>query len=296
MFFSKWKKDPLQGPIVIRRRQPQEQQEERLQRQIQKMKADMKELGEEMKAMKQDLKICKDICFSDKENLIAIIKKNPMMLQEAPDELKQDVEVIEEAVQRNPESIQFMDIKLRNDSDFFTTLFLKHPHYKILDYIGDDLKCDADFFLSILREGYLNAIEYASQELLLQKSFVLQCHEINPILLKNVPDKFFYEYDNVKELVQKDGLCLRYASHELQGDKTIVNLAVNQNVAAFQYASEDLRKEVTFNQELFRKNKLVIAYVDHTMYDDLVFMGTVGTGSVEFQTYATERMKNVFHF
>ena len=218
-----------------------------------------------------------------------------MMLQEAPDEFKRDVEVIEEAVQRNPASIQFMDISLRNNAKFFTKLFLKYHDYKILDYIGDELKCNADFLLCILRKGYLKVMEYASQELLLQKSFVLQCHELNPELLKNIPLEFFNQYENVQELVQKDGLCLRYASDELRGNKAIVRLAVNQNVEAFQYASEQLRKEVTFNQELFRKNKLVIAHVDHSMYDDLVFMGTVGTGSIEFQTYATARMKNLFH-
>ena len=153
---------------MIQRRRQAPQQEERLQRQIQKMKADMKKYEEDMKTMKQDLKICRDICFSDQKNFIAIIKKNPMMLQEAPDEFKRDVEVIEEAVQRNPASIQFMDISLRNNAKFFTKLFLKYHDYKILDYIGDELKC-CRFFVMYIAKRIIKVMEYASQELLYRK-------------------------------------------------------------------------------------------------------------------------------
>ena len=72
---------------------------------------------------------------------------------------------------------------------------------------------------------------------------------------KKSPEELRGNREVVLNVVQQDGLILKYVSVELRGDREVVLAAVTQNSLALQYTSYELLDDKLFLIECYRLNK-----------------------------------------
>ncbi len=131
---------------------------------------------------------------------MAAVRKNGKALEFASEELKDDLEVLIEAVQSN-------SFAFRHFSDEMNSLVIA-----LSEYYNDTN------FVNLLKKinGFTknNVLEEVQK-----KGCFLQC----------VPRSFKSDFDIVLAAVSQDGMALEYASDELQADNRIVEAALSNN-------------------------------------------------------------------
>ena len=149
---------------------------------------------------------------NDKEVVLEAIKQNPAAFYYASNELKNDKEVALEAIKQDELAFYFVSDALKNDKDFVLEVVKRNP--AAFYFASDELKNDKEVVLeAIKRDG--EALQYASNNLRNNKDFVLEVVKRNGWAFEYVPDKF--RNDNT----------LNYISNIAKDPKTFSSLPLN---------------------------------------------------------------------
>lgn len=207
-----------------------------------------------------------------KEGLLKVIESGYLRcIEEAPEELKQNEEVISVYKDKLMEKLKEytdMDDEQRYKGgrnlyiDFLQKAFFHAPTkiksdkevvlladkagiVSALNFVDSDLKSDKEFWLEVVHNGGSMLIESASEELKRDREFILTA-------------------------VQNNGYNLRYASAELRADKEIVCEAIRRGDSSCLYnADQGLKSDREFVLYVIEHiNGDVLPYMDKNLLND----------------------------
>lgn len=157
---------------------------------------------------------------ADKNLVMYVLTKQPMMLEFAAGDLKADREVVSRAVAQSGEALKYASEALQDDAEV------------VLLAAGS--KYSEDFFA------------FASRRLRRDRSFVRRVVSESGRALLHAAEKLRGDKETVLAAVSQYGLALECASDELRRDKDVVLAAFSQDSSALDFASDELKQDKDF--------------------------------------------------
>ncbi|EFC43091.1 predicted protein [Naegleria gruberi] len=165
----------------------------------------------------------------------------------------------------------------------------------VIQYFTNEDKNNIELVKLAFNNNY-NSLQFASEEIRKNFKLMQEFSEKEPLCLEYILDvnNIIYKL-NMKNLVQKNGLALQYATESDKNNIDIVKLAVKQNPQSLRYSSKDIREnflpyslksifdifrnysnEFTKNKrivlESIRENVLAFEYADIVFKNDFEFI------------------------
>lgn len=199
--------------------------------------------------------------IDNKEELLTLLKENPLLIEVASDLLKKDKdvalsnvrndgyalmyqkefqdddEVVLASVEINGMSLRYASERLRSDKSIVLAAVKNDPQAK--QYASEELKKDYDILkTTALHYGFVNLPD----DLRNDRDFALAIvkHDANRL---DKAGKFKEDKEFVMEVVKIYGKALQYASKGLQNDREVVLEAMKKDLYAFNYASKALQND-----------------------------------------------------
>jgi hypothetical protein len=154
---------------------------------------------------------------NDKDVVLEAVSLTPTSLQYASKELKNDKDVVTEAVRRDGVSFYYASDELKNDRDFILSLLDIDKKLYFFEYISDDAKQDYPFVEYVLTNRIAILESMLRRGLTKDKGFHQILDTVPEILIK----KWF-----MMVFITKDPSILPYLCTDLKMDKDIVLTAI----------------------------------------------------------------------
>jgi hypothetical protein len=239
--------------------------------------------------------ISKSVEIESKKELLDLVKQDPWNLQYGSTELKNDPEIVLEAVKRCGKTLRFASDSLKNNKQIIYEAAKEEP--SSLKYISKDLGIHSQFIQMVSKKGDFDTfldnnnndrkkvlssvqkdgmkLKYASDELKNDKNVVMTAVKQNGLALKFCP--FFDDFEVAMEAVKQNGSALNYCSKRLKDDKTIVFEAIKKRG----------KEENIF---IVAKNPLLYAS-DRLKDDEEILLLSLKTDGNALE-FASDRLKN----
>jgi hypothetical protein len=231
------------------------------------------------KALKIDgavLPFCSSKYQSKKDIIIdALTNINPIyyhwknILENINDELKDDKDLINYAVTKNPKSFKSASERLKKDREIVENTLRNDS--SMIEYISDSLKDDKEIVKLALsknnkqKDRSSGLLEFASERLKNDKELAL-------FAINSDHNNFKYLTENLKDdkevafaAVKGNGLNLKYASYRLRKDFDVALTAVKNNSASFEFVLESLKNDIDFVLESIKKDPSIKKYLNDSM-------------------------------
>eukprot|EP00971_Amphidinium_carterae_P116316 2304105-Amphidinium_carterae.2 len=111
---------------------------------------------------------------------------------------------------------------------------------------AEELRSDPDFILEVMSIDVIDAVGYASKELMCDRSFVMAAVSQRAYSLNYVSDALKQDREIVMKAVENNGFMLQDVLEELKSDRSIVMTAVMSDPDALQFAADVLLEDETF--------------------------------------------------
>ena len=175
------------------------------------------------------------------------VSYNGLNLEFASDELKLDKTIVKQAISNNPEAFKYASEILRNDHEL--ALSAVKSNFKTAKFIGQSLMNSGKFINELIEE-----VEVINRDLF---NYIPEKFKSNKQILKRIiikSDKSIFS-DDIRDLidekdqefflevVKENGEAVRFSGEKLLDNKTLVSLAMQNNIKAFSYSSERLRND-----------------------------------------------------
>lgn len=156
------------------------------------------------------------INWSDKNEVLEVVKSDGGALEYASDELQNNKEVVLAAVKENGWALAYASEELKSDKEVLLEAVLKNSI--ALEYVSEEIQNNnKDIILeAVKKNGW--ALEYASDALQNDKEVVLES-------IKNYSDATVWASDDIKKLIGNND-PVEVLSHEIAKEKSI-NMANN---------------------------------------------------------------------
>lgn len=184
----------------------------------------------------------------------------------ACDALKNDEEIVFEAVKQNSLAFQFASEELRGSKEFVGRLLGD------TSWQEDSPRSNKNLEPRGISVGSGWVLEWASEELKGDRATVLAAVLHSGGALKFASTRLQADKEVVGEACSQDGLALEHASAELQADAEVVTAAVKQNASAFKFASEALRGDSEFVLALIHHSSFAFRYASRELREDREFV------------------------
>lgn len=171
-------------------------------------------------------------------------------------ELRDDEEVVREALNYPISSFQFASRRLRSSKEFILQVLSERwaDQEMILEYVVPSLKSDRDFFLKLLNIRGSCAGKYAHASIKFDKDFIIECARADASL------GYYYAFDWIRE-----------APLEILNDRDLFHQLKTFSVGEFWiYASEELKSDVSFLREYGQEN--VFQHASKTVLHNVAFV------------------------
>ena len=183
-----------------------------------------------------------------KENLMALtprgrVLKNPLLLSEASDQLKNDEELVTFCVTYTGWLLRYASTKLR--AEYSVVEAAVKQCGRALQYASEGLLDDKPLVLTaVLQDG--DAVQYASTRLRGDEDVMLAAVQQKGTALMHGTEKIKGTVTVVLAAVTQDGKALNFASEKLQTQSTFVLKAAETYGSALRYANEQLLADKGF--------------------------------------------------
>ena len=217
-----------------------------------------------------------------KDNLCKAIKRKEVSIEDVPDSLKSDRDIILAfIIAQEVEGLKYAPDDIINDYD----LMLKIARYKsaALEYIGDDLKHNEKFILRLLKM-YKNAIlKYIDKSMFKNKSIILQVLNNNhPEYLKYAGD-LIEDPDVIETAIKSSYHALLYLGEKNQDNEDIVLACIKNNGHALKYASPRLKKKKEIVLAALKESWQAYKYMDDSLLKDKdIYSFIIRTGRLQY--------------
>jgi hypothetical protein len=139
----------------------------------------------------------------------------------------------------------------------FWPFIVKYDH-KLFTYASQELKSDNDFMKEMIKLDN-RLLEYASDQIKDDENFIKPIILEYPELFDKISEKVIRKIvsklprDLIIHLINVNGMILKYGSPDMKRDKSIVELALNQNLEAFEFIDSSFKLDKNFVKNLLIK-------------------------------------------
>jgi TPR repeat protein len=183
-----------------------------------------------------DKTILDQYLLANRDIFLIAIKQNGLALKYASDDLKNDKEIVKNALEQNGLALKYVSDDLKNDKEIVKKAVEQNG--LALEYATDNLKNNLDIVLIAIKKNS-SAINFTKfKNDLSRLSWLL--YNYNTEIIKFAEYNIQDNYDVIMHCVKKDGLLLEFASNNLKNNKDIVLAAINQNFLSIKFASFEL--------------------------------------------------------
>lgn len=168
------------------------------------------------------------------------ILENPLLLQYAPDIIKNDEDMIKYVIEKYPLFLRYASERLKNNKNIVKLAIDKDPF--AVNYRGTCLQDDKEIVMyTIEKNSYM--LKYAGDKLNNDECIVIYAVRDKPVTLQFASERLKNNKNIVMLAIDKDPFTLQYASEQLKDDENIVFSAIIQHPLTLQYASERLKDQ-----------------------------------------------------
>jgi len=174
-----------------------------------------------------------NVDWNNKEEVLEAIRQNGLNIIYASKEIKEDEEVLLEAIGNNSEAIREVNAALLGNKEFMLKALARSnnaTNYRLdanpLIYASEELKHDKEFVLEVVKQNG-SALRYADY-FKKDKDIVIEAVKSNGFALEYADETLRNDKEVVLEAVKKFGYALMEASWELKDDKDVVMAALKQ--------------------------------------------------------------------
>lgn len=209
-----------------------------------------------------DLELASDDLKNDPDIVLEAVKQNGRALKFASKEVKNNPEVVREAVNQNGSALLYASVQMKTNTEIVLVAVKKKGG--ALLYASDSVKGNPEIVLEAVKQNG-TALMYASKE------------------LKNDPAV-------VLEAVRQAWGALDFASDRLKGDTKIVLEAVKQSGLALKFALDALKCDHDFILQCSKYDAQCLLYVSDELKDNPVFVQKAVHGNSKNQMYASSNI------
>lgn len=226
--------------------------------------------------------------FDNKYKMLSVIKECADAFFFASPTLKEDGEIIIEAVKNNIKILECVPEKVKNERAF--ALKLVSINGLAIYYLPDKFKDDFEMVQQAVKNNS-KALQFSSERLRNDRSIVLLAMQHDEQSLKYASERYRDDETLILPLIRNDGLFLQYASDRLKNDRDVVSCAVNNNVVAIKYASKELRNsDIMLNA--IKENCTLLEFASERLKDkESIIQEAIKTNSYVLK-YASDRIKD----
>ncbi|CAJ1328711.1 unnamed protein product [Effrenium voratum] len=164
------------------------------------------------------------------------------ILQLAPPELQQDLELVRACVSQSGSALRFVAPELKANKDI--VLQAVSSTGLALEHVARDLRDDSEVVRRAVQTTGL-ALEFASDRLHGDRGVVLAAVGQDGCAIQFAAPQLRDDSEVVKQAVQASGQALKHVSERLRNHREVVVLAAKQHPQSLQYASTMLRSDLS---------------------------------------------------
>eukprot|EP01080_Neovahlkampfia_damariscottae_P006820 gene6820-10985_t len=201
-----------------------------------------------------------------KKSCFSIIVQNPRSIEDAPDFIKDDEEIMEICIHESPELLQFASERLKNDKKFVLKTLQIDKGINLSDYIlctrvplkfaSKRLRNDREVIIESIKSNYLN-LQYASAEFTMNKEFLSECMRTNGHCY-DINHVYKNDEDICMAAVSENGLVIAEMPTNIQMNEKIAFEAVKKSG----YAYFILYQKIGHKADFFKKFDFCMATVE----------------------------------
>jgi hypothetical protein len=190
---------------------------------------------------------------SDREIALTAIQNNVHILKHAPDQIKNDFELMKIAVETDGMAYKFFSNELQKNRELVLKAINNQNTYyewvpELIEFVfknGNEFRNDREIVLASVKRWGLH-LELVSIELQADKEVVLEAYRKNQFSFKYAADTLKNDKDFILTIFnQKDGYhVLEYISEEFKNDadfKSAYKLAAKEGKIPYRYLPDDLK-------------------------------------------------------
>lgn len=160
-------------------------------------------------------------------------------LENCPEFMRNDKDVVLDAVRYRADSIQFASEELRNDKD--VVLEAVNRDGLVLEILSKEFQNDKDVILEAIKND-IEALEFASKEIKADKEFLLKAIKYGSDALLFASEEIKADKEFMFKAVKYNRWTLEFASDEIKNDKEFLLKAIEVNPDCKELAESYLRK------------------------------------------------------
>lgn len=199
---------------------------------------------------------------------------NESPLKYASESLRNDMEVVLAAIQKDGRAISYASDNLKKNVDLVFESLKKGAGLRYFTYLPFDLQTRENLLLTLKNGG--GYIDFIPIDLRSDKEILMFAIKYYAKNLSQASAELKNDKEIVLAAVKSSGEVLEYVSDELRNDAEIVLAAVSQNGAALKFASEEMKnnREITItavsNKHCSLSNSYLpaLAYVGNILKND----------------------------
>jgi hypothetical protein len=230
---------------------------------------------------------------------LAMVGRNGLALQNFPNDLKNDRNIVLEAVRQNWQALRWASDELKGDRNI--VLEAVRQNWQALEWASDELRRNREVVLAAVKNN-LNALRHVSMESSDYCDLVLELAAKSPNLLKSGIKEFCNKLVNdnrdvidfMLRLVERNGLALMHLPAEFKKDYHVVLAAVSQNGTALCYADWSLKKDKAVVMEALKQNGRALQYASGELKEDRDFILEAVSGNVDVLQYVSDELKDYY--
>ncbi|HCP8973791.1 DUF4116 domain-containing protein [Escherichia coli] len=226
--------------------------------------------------------------FDNKHQMLSAIKECADAFFFASSRLKEDEELIIEAMPDNLKILEHVPEKVKNERAL--ALKLVSTNGLTLSYLPDNFKDDLEIVQQAVKNNS-DALQFSSTRLKNDRSVVLLAMQHDEQSLKYASEQYRDDETLVFPLIRKDGLFLQYVSDRLKNDKSLVCSAINNNIYAIKYASEELRNSDIMRNAI-KNDSALLEFASERLRDEESLIQEAIQKDSDALMYASERLKD----
>jgi hypothetical protein len=259
------------------------------------------------------LRQCSKVMVYSKQYVVG----NGYNISNASDQIKDDYDLVFEAVKCNPRMYQYVSGRLKKNREIILEAMKNctHNFQHICNILAlDEYKNDYHIIMkAVSGDGLL--FSKIPEALKFDKELAVYAVSSNGLALQHVPTSLQDDDDVVRRAVQNNGLALEFASERLRDDYDIVEKAIENNTyakavlpfrtrdpdylkrdqaylkVAIRYASQRCMKNELLGKKALSYNYLSIRYVCETLKDDYDAMYEMVYHDFEMFDHLSPRLK-----
>jgi len=203
----------------------------------------------------------------DRDFMLTVVQSNGEALEEAAPQLKQDREVVLEALRSSKGwALQFAAEELKRDRDIVLTAVRRSG--LCLEFAAEEMRADRDVVLAAV-QVHGEALEFASSQLRQDAAIVRAAIQTSRgWALQFASEELRGNRELVLGALQENGLMLEHATQDLRGDSEIALVAVTSNPSALQFAAQKLQNTKKIVLAAVSKDGFALRFATSSMKAD----------------------------